>query len=67
MATAAKPAGTRAKDKAAVEILPSEGKPPPPTVPAGVEPPGVPPFCWKFKSGIIMAMPIIPAPSAPAA
>ena len=67
MATAANPSGTRAKDNAAVAMLPSEGKPPPPTVPAGVEPPGVPPFCWKFKSGIIIAIPIIPAPRAPAA
>ena len=66
MATAANPRGTSAKDKAAVAMAPSDGKPPPPGVPAAFEPPGDPPFCWKFKSGIIMAIPIMPAPNAPA-
>ena len=63
MATAANPRGTRANDKAAVAIVGSVGAPPPPTVPAGVEPP-----CWKFKSPIIIVpIPTIPTPSAPKA
>ena len=67
MATADNPNGTRAKDKAAVEIPPSLGNPPPPTDPGWIELEGAPAFCWKFKSGVIIAMAIMPAPNAPAA
>ena len=41
----------------------SDGKPPPPIVPA----PGPTPPDWKSRFGIIINMPAIPAPNAPAA
>ena len=69
-ATAANPAGTSARDAAKEAMLLSKGEPPPPIVPGCGEFPVACPFCWKFKSDIIMTMPIIPiipAPNAPAA
>ena len=62
-ATADNPIGTRAKDKDNVGMLASVGSPPPPGVPADTNPPGLM-LSWKFKSGIIITMPIILAPKA---
>ena len=62
-ATADNPIGTRAKDKDNVGMLASVGSPPPPGVPADTDPPGLT-LSWKFKSGIIITMPIILAPKA---
>ena len=48
-ATAVNPAGTRAKDWANVELLVSEGEPPPRRVPGCAELKGACPLCWKFR------------------
>ena len=58
------PAGTSAKAVVKVEILLSVGEPPPPGVPGCGEFTDACPLCWKFKSGIIITIPTIPAPSA---
>ena len=65
--TAVSPAGTSAKDADKVVILVSVGEPPPKAVPGAGEPPVACPLCWKFRSGIIMAIPIMDTPSAPVA